>query len=118
LVDASLVMIVLTQFNPTPSGPVMLISVWGYYFACDMLFERTLGKIVTGMFYLTKDELPLAKGALASRAFLRFLLIFGVLSWRKTTLVDLLTGIRVYTRVVPPKSAVPVQSRRQMELDR
>jgi hypothetical protein len=118
-IDIAIALTPLFYFFPAPSGYVMVLTIWTYYFTCDLLLERTLGKLFTGMFYLTKDEQPIAKGALINRSFLRFLNILGVLSWRKTTLVDLFSGSRVFIKVpAPKKSYGQPESRRQFKLKR
>jgi hypothetical protein len=118
-IDIAIALTPLYYFIPAPNGYVMIFVIWTYYFACDMFLQRTIGKIFTGMFYLTKDEQPLAPGAIANRGFLRFLLFLGVLSWRKTTLVDLFSGSRVFQMNPPPKKALgPPQSRRQFKTER
>jgi uncharacterized RDD family membrane protein YckC len=96
----------------TPDLPTLAISCFAYFFATDYFFGRSIGKIVFGYYYLDTDEQPVPNHALVKRSMLRALNVLAILSWRKTSVLDLLAGQRLYQKAIvkgpPPK---PVSKR-------
>ncbi len=116
--DLVIVTLIFKVFVPSYNGWFLLGALWGYFFICDLFLERTLAKKFFNLYYLDKNENPVPKGSLQTRSFFRVLNVLAVLSWRKTSLLDALTGIRVYTKADPPKKKEPPKSRRKLKLTR
>lgn len=108
-------MMVLPMFasNPGPDLPMFVgaVSLISYYLAVEIKFGRTLGKIAMGMECKRVNEKGrISWGRWLARTFLR-IVAFPIcwLSWRRVSLLDLLTGIRVVRRGVPEPESAPVE---------
>jgi uncharacterized RDD family membrane protein YckC len=67
-----------------------------YWCGCECRWKRTPGKMLFGMRYHTINGIPPTSARLIVRTALRCLTgPFAMLSWRRITLLDLLTGCRV-----------------------
>ena len=84
------------------SEPIFLfLSVAVYYLAFEYFWQKTPGKWLLRMKLLTKERKPPTRLRLAMRTLLRFGSVPMMFSWKRTTLLDLLSGIRVEKADVP-----------------
>ncbi|MFH1066840.1 MAG: RDD family protein [bacterium] len=74
-----------------------------YYWACEFFFSRTPGKMILRMKITDKKGDPPTRLRLGMRTFLRVAIaVVALFSWRRVTLLDLLSGCRVMKIDVEP----------------
>ena len=78
-----------------------ILLVCLYYYFCESTWGRTPGKMILRMKVVTKKGEHPKRGRFILRTFLRLGTPLMMLSWRRTTLLDLLSGCRVQWQDVP-----------------
>lgn len=74
---------------------VGLMLVVAYYYGFEFFYGKTPGKMLLRMHLVDKRGEKPSRGRLALRSFLRFGSVLMMLSWRRVTLLDFLSGTRV-----------------------
>jgi uncharacterized RDD family membrane protein YckC len=82
---------------------VLFACIAGYYLATEFFLGRTLGKMIFGLYMLGSRGEELANQAQRGfRLVLRLLLgPFCLLCWHRVTLLDLMSGTRIYSTRTP-----------------
>ncbi|MFZ5806574.1 MAG: RDD family protein [Verrucomicrobiota bacterium] len=83
---------------------IMISSVLmaGYYYLFESTLGRTPGKTLLRMRMMDTNGQKPSKVRIAMRIALRFGMIFMMLSWRRVTLLDLISGCRVEKMDISP----------------
>lgn len=74
----------------------------GYYYLFESTLGRTPGKTLLRMRMMDTNGQKPSKVRIAMRIALRFGMIFMMLSWRRVTLLDLISGCRVEKMDISP----------------
>ena len=100
-------------------SPLILLPMYAaYYIAMELWKGRTLGKIVFGLRLSTPSGGKPNKPLLIFRTLLRAAGPLGflmILSWKRVTLLDLLTGMRVMRVDRLDSSGAPIRRAEQLE---
>ncbi len=114
-IDLCLTQGIVMLFLQTAEAQIFIPVFFFYFIACDHFFKRSLGKMFVGLHYYDVNGNPPESGRLLFRGFMRVLGPFAILSWRKTSILDLFSGLRVFNiktiKIKKPKGPEP--SRRQ-----
>lgn len=118
--DLGICFALMLFFHFKPSGNIadiiimfMLIAL--YYYAIEIVYGRTLGKIILRMKMTDAKGQKPTKMRLLWRTFLRFGVVMMMLSWRRITLLDWLSGCRV-EKIDTPLSTAQKPSLEQMPI--
>lgn len=92
--------------NISQVSSVLIVTFPLYYLAVESMFGRSLGKIFMG-YKMSIPESVSPKSFLIIRGLIRFVPVINfamLLSWRRTTLLDLLSYTRIFATPASPSS--------------
>lgn len=93
----------------TYNMPVMFGTFFAYYIGMEIRWGRTLGKMAFGLIPRRSGcgpEVKIPRWQWVVRTLLRLFIIPAVISWNRTTMIDLLSGIRYVRKSAPEPTAL------------